>query len=470
MTIEHEQSLIGGLMKIASCESDIASYILSTLKPASFSTLVNKEIYKGLLFLNANKMYFDNLSVMKQLDKNDFVEIRDIDLCYQYAADASLLRQYSTAIKDESMERFSVAKIADIQDMITNPENGNIAQRLGLAESVISGLIEQMQNREEKGLRDAGYWAGEWIDDKGAYHAGEHTSYTLGITDIDEAFKPKGVLPGSLVVIGARPKMGKTFTAVKIIDHFLKETDKSVCCFSMEMRGVDIWERTMSSRSKIDSDSFYSISFENTGFWDHAGATNNELANSNYYLDDSPQVSMAKVKKEVREVHRKNPVGLVMLDYLTLMGTEEAERNDLKYAQITKELKILAKELGCVVLLLIQLNRGLEARPDKRPVPSDGRDTGQIEQDCDVWIGLYREGVYNKDCGHKLTEAIVRLNRNGASPTAYMELNNGHFEDVSLLEAHRQIEDVKAEKRKLEEGENERGSFKGRGKRTGLSY
>ena len=226
----------------------------------------------------------------------------------------------------------------------------------------------------------------------------------------------------------------------------------------------------MSSRSKIDSDSFYSISFENTGFWDHAGATNNELANSNYYLDDSPQVSMAKVKKEVREVHRKNPVGLVMLDYLTLMGTEEAERNDLKYAQITKELKILAKELGCVVLLLIQLNRGLEARPDKRPVPSDGRDTGQIEQDCDVWIGLYREGVYNKDCGHKLTEAIVRLNRNGASPTAYMELNNGHFEDVSLLEAHRQIEDVKAEKRKLEEGENERGSFKGRGKRTGLSY
>ena len=95
---------------------------------------------------------------------------------FQYAADASLLRQYSTAIKDESMERFSVAKIADIQDMITNPENGNIAQRLGLAESVISGLIEQMQNREEKGLRDAGYWAGEWIDDKEAYHRGEQVS------------------------------------------------------------------------------------------------------------------------------------------------------------------------------------------------------------------------------------------------------------------------------------------------------
>ena len=468
MSIEHEQSLIGGLMKIASCESDIASYILSTLKPASFSALVNKEIYKGLLFLNANKMYFDNLSVMKQLDKNDFVEIRDIDLCYQYAADASLLRQYSTAIKDESMERFSVAKIADIQDMITNPENGNIAQRLGLAESVISGLIEQMQNREEKGLRDAGYWAGEWIDDKEAYHRGEQVSYTLGIQGIDEAFKPKGVLPGSLVVVGARPKMGKTFTAVKIIDHFLKESGKAVCAFSMEMRGVDIWERAMSSRGRVDSDSFYSVSMENTGFWDHAGGINVELANSQFYLDDSPCVSMAKIKKEVREVHRKNPVGLVMVDYLTLMGTEEAERNDLKYANITKELKILAKELGCVILLLIQLNRGLENRPDKRPVPSDGRDTGQIEQDCDVWIGLYRESVYNADCGHTLTEAIVRLNRAGSNATAYMELNNGYFEDINQLDAHRQVETVKEEKRKQEQADDEQSTFKGRGKRARL--
>ena len=198
MSIEHEQSLIGGLMKIASSDSEIASFILSTLKPASFSIRINKEIYKAILLLNANKMYFDNLSVMKQLEKNDWVEIRDVDLCYQYAADGSLLRQYSTAIKEESMERFSVAKIADIQDMITNPENGNIGQRLGLAGSVIFGLIEQMQNREEKGLRDAGYWAGQWIDDKEAYHSGKQISYTLGIQGIDEAFKPKGVLPGSL--------------------------------------------------------------------------------------------------------------------------------------------------------------------------------------------------------------------------------------------------------------------------------
>lgn len=462
MSIEHEQALIGGLMKIASCEAEIASYILTTLKPASFSTLVNREIYKAVLRLNSNKMFFDNLSVMKLVDKNDHVEIRDVDLCYQYAADASLLRQYSTAIKEESMERFAVAKIADVQDIITNPDNGNIGQRLGLAESVIAGLIEQMQNREEKGLRDAGYWAGEWIDDKERYHSGKQISYTLGIEGIDEAFKPKGVLPGSLVVVGARPKMGKTFTAVKIIDHFLKDSGKSVCAFSMEMRGVDIWERAMSARGKIDSDSFYSVPFENTGFWDHAGGINCDLADSNFYLDDSPVVSMAKVKREVREVHRKKPVGLVMVDYLTLMGTEEAERNDLKYAAITKELKILAKELGCVILLLIQLNRGLENRPDKRPVPSDGRDTGQIEQDCDVWIGLYRESVYNDQCGHSLTEAIVRLNRAGSNTTAYMELNDGRFEDVDQVEAHRQVEQAKSDKQKQEESNYEQSSFKGR--------
>ena len=107
---------------------------------------------------------------------------------------------------------------------------------------------------------------------------------------------------------------------------------------------------------------------------------------------------------------------------------------------------MLAKEIGCVVLLLTQLNRGLESRPDKRPFPSDSRDTGQIEQDCDVWIGLYRERVYDDKCPYNFTEAIIRLNRTGATGTGYLTLESGYFEDVDTLAAQKEIEEHKAKK------------------------
>lgn len=464
MSFEKEQALLGGLMKLNSKESDIACYVLDTMKASMFYSSVHKEIYKAIHKLYKQDRLFDNLSVLQSLSENNIVNLIDVDMCYQYHAEPQLMRDYANSVKESAQERFAIAKMADVTDIISNAENGDIQQRLGLCESVISGLIEQMQNREKKGLISAGEMAGKWIDDKEAYSKGTIKPYELGIKSIDEAFKPKGVTPGSLVVVGARPKMGKTFTAVKVMDHFLKTTDKAVCAFSMEMRNTEIWERSMSIRGKVDSDSFYNVPWENNVFWDMAGKINVDLANSKYYIDDGTNLTVSHIKNEARAVHRKNEVGLIMVDYLTLMKGEEAERNDLKYGEITKQLKSLAKELGCVVLLLTQLNRSLESRIDKRPFPSDSRDTGQIEQDCDVWIGLYRESVYNEDCGHDLTEAIVRLNRNGKCRTAYMRLCNGYLEDVCDLEANRVLETAKKDKNKQEEKDNE--SFSNRYKKN----
>lgn len=454
MSFEKEQALLGGLMKLNSKESDVACYVLDNLKPAMFYSLTHKEIFKAIHNLYKQDRLFDNLSVLQATTDNELVNLVDVDLCYQYHAEPQLMRSYANSVKESSQERFAIAKMSDVADIISNPDNGDLSQRLGLCESVISGLIEQIQKRESKGLISAGEMAGRWIDDKEAYSKGDLKPYELGISGIDDAFKPKGVLPGSLVVIGARPKMGKTFTAVKVIDHFLKTTDKSVCAFSMEMRNTEIWERSMSIRGRINTDSFYNIPWENTSFWDMAGKVNVELANSKYHIDDGTNLTVSHIKNECRAVHKKTPVGLIMVDYLTLMKGEEAERNDLKYGEITKQLKSLSKELGCVVLLLTQLNRSLESRVDKRPFPSDSRDTGQIEQDCDVWIGLYREGVYNEDCGHDLTEAIVRLNRNGKCRTAYMRLSNGYLEDVDDLEANRILESIKKDKEKQEADKN----------------
>ena len=142
--------------------------------------------------------------------------------------------------------------------------------------------------------------------------------------------------------------------------------------------------------------------------------------------------------REARNLHKRHKVGLVAVDYLTLMEADTSERNDLGYGRITKALKNLAKELDCVVLLLTQLNRQLESRPDKKPLPSDSRDTGQIEQDCDLWIGLYREGAYTDHPEDDRTEVLVRMNRHGRTGTVFIKQENGiivETEDQTRREA-----------------------------------
>ena len=449
---EIEQSLLGGLMKLANDQSDIATYVLKTLNANSFFTRVHSEIYKAIKLLSASNKLFDQLSVASYLSKNSDISLFDVDRCYSSYCDANLLRQYANVIKDAALERYALSKINDLQDLISNHDNGNVTQRIGLAESVLSGILESVDNRKNSGLRDGTEIANKWIDDIEGFLNGTNKPYDLGVKGLDEIMKPKQIRAGSLVVVGARPKMGKTFFATKIICHYLLTRDEGVSVFSLEMRDVDVWERMLAEKAKTNSNNFYTIPMANNSYWDSVGHSNIQLANTKIAIDDTPNITIKHIKAEVRKQHRKHKQGLIVVDYLTLMdGDGKAERNDLKYGEITKQLKVLAKELGCVVLLLTQLNRNLESRPDKRPTPADSRDTGQIEQDCDVWIGLYRESVYDKNVPYNLTEAIVALNRVGETGTAYMTLENGYFEDVDTLEAQKQITSHKESKNEDEQ-------------------
>ena len=203
----------------------------------------------------------------------------------------------------------------------------------------------------------------------------------------------------------------------------------------------------VSQESSVDSNVFWTPNSDRSQM-QKACAVAGDLALSNLYIDDTPGISMSHVVSEARRIRRKHGcVGLIAIDYLTLMKAEKAERNDLAYGNITKGLKNLAKEMACPVLLLTQLNRQLEQRPDKRPQPSDSRDTGQIEQDCDLWIGLYRDVVYNDKINAELqdiAEIIVRLNREGFTGTIYTKFVNGRYLDVdqtSVAAIHGRIEE-----------------------------
>lgn len=451
-----ERALIGALMKLGNSETKISEFVMSALKPASFYHMTYREIFKTITALYQTGNYFDVLSVIKAMQNNPSVSAVDIDKCYEFRASEALIREYCKKIKDLAIERFAIARISDVADMISNQDNGTIQERIGLAESVIDGLIDSIQGRDQRGFKDGFKLSNEWLDEVEAYGKGEESCFDFGIQGLDSIIKPKMIKAGSLIVVGARPKMGKTFFLTRIAEHYIKNRNQTVCLFSMEMRGSDIWERMLSGYAKINSDMFYTTPQDNTKFWDRLGTLNCELANKKIFVDDRAGKTVDEIKAQVRDVHRQTPVSVIGVDYLTLMDGEDAERNDLKYAKITKELKKLAKELNCVIILLTQLNRNLENRVDKRPMPSDSRDTGQIEQDCDIWIGLYRESVYNMNCGHNLTEAIIRLNRVGGSGTAYMTLSNGYFEDVSEVDANYMLEESS---RRQGGNKNESGSY-----------
>lgn len=453
--LEVEQAVLGGLMELKNKESDITIFLLNRLKTSFFTTKAHVEIFKAIKTLANMDKQFDSLTVSVATKDNPLVELLDVDRCYSYRSDIASIRQHTESLRDEAIERFTMSKLNDLVDMVANKENGNIKERIGLAESSLNSMINQITEGSDKGLKDGFHWANKWLNNIEDHHSGNLNNYTLGFQGLDELLQPKGIRAGSLVVVGARPKMGKTFFATRAVEHFVKDRGEAACVFSMEMTGEDIYERILSGYSRTNSNQFYTVPMENTCFWDEIGTQNTKLANEKLFIDDAAEVTINHIKNEVRKAHRKNKVGIVVVDYLTLMGgSDKAERNDLKYGEITKQLKILGKELGCLILLLVQLNRGLESRPDKRPVPSDGRDTGQIEQDCDLWIGLYRERVYNKDCPYNFTEAIVRLNRVGESGTAYMGLDNGYFEHIDTIQAQNEI--LKEETAKQEASENEK--------------
>ena len=238
---------------------------------------------------------------------------------------------------------------------------------------------------------------------------------------------------------------------------------KPALMFSLEMPSDQILEKLVGQKSGVNPSIFYMPATDDAddqyqgdydGDFKKAIATAGRLSEVDMlYIDDTPGLSLAHIVSESRRIKReKGCVGMILVDYLTLMTAEKADRNDLAYGMITKGLKNLAKELGCVVVLLTQLNRELEKRVNKRPLPSDSRDTGQIEQDCDYWVGIHREGAFDDSVPPGETELILRLNRHGSTGTVYCNQINGAIYDTDQQAAA-------AERRGREQQPKKKGGF-----------
>lgn len=454
--LDAEQGVLGSLLHLGDYQLESCQKTFSYLKSNAFYSRSNRLIYEAMKIVGGRGDRLDLVTVSDYLEKNNslvdaggFIYLAEL---MKYTVGASNISAYARIVRESAIHRFSVDKMQNVIAMMNDTSNGDVYQRLGMLETTISEIMNMGMRNEKSGLIHISEALGNWLDNREQVlnDGVDKNAFTTGVESLDEVLGVKGMRRGSLVGVGARPKMGKSAFMMLLANHFSLDLNEVVAIFSMEMPSVEIAERAITNRTLVNPSEFYrGTSEEVNGKIDLAFR---EMLNSNMFVDDRSGLRLSEIQSEARRIRKeKGSIGLVCVDYLTLMTAEKADRNDLAYGVITKALKNLAKELNCVVLLLTQLNRGLESRLDKRPLPSDSKDTGQIEQDVDLWIGLYKASVYDESLSYPgLTEAIVRLNRHGGTGSGYVEMKQGFHVPIPTNEGIRMINDRDADKRESE--------------------
>jgi len=433
---EAEEALLGGLIKLQDMSTDLAANALEIVKPEFFSHQQHSLIFAIIKRMAANNQPVDAVTIDEEAQKLEKGYLVDFEYLAELASSETPcpvnIVSYATIIREKAVQRIITENLHRSIALINDPKAGTIGDKLGEIEAMINSAGEFAQTGEEKGLRHAKIIAHEWLTElNDRIENGVPAGFTTGIKALDEILAPATIPEGSLLVVGARPKVGKTATLATIVNHFGIDRQEDSAVFSMEMTDRQLIQRMVVGRGKFNPELLYTG--DGAGY---AGLSKGleAVKGSKIYIDDSTGVSLSDIVRKCRKLMREDGVKLklVAVDYLTLVKQQKAERNDLAVADITRGLKSLAKEIGGVVLLLTQLNRQLEQRPNKRPIPSDSRDSGQIEQDCDLWMGLYRDSMYQEGAPEDgLMEMIVRLNRHGNTGTAFGELVHGVVQETN---------------------------------------
>ncbi len=439
--IEAEQSVIGGLL-LDDDNSERVQKVLAMLKPEAFYLRVHQIIFAEIRQMLRDNKPVDGLTLFDSLESKGLIEqIGGFAYIGQIAMNtpsAANIVAYAASVRESAMERYGIQRMTEATELLYARNGMSAVEKYEAIQSIFTQLTDHSKTGSRRGARTLADVADDWVAEVEKRFDPNQRSRGLstGIKSLDEMLEPKGLVRGSLFVIGARPKMGKTTLYSQLaINCALNEKLPSIM-FSLEMPDKQILERMIGQASGVNTDIFY----RGAGRDEEFAIANARLAemveSQNLYIDDTPGASLSHIIAESRRIKReRGKVGMVLVDYLTLMTAEKADRNDLAYGLITKGLKNLAKELECVVVLLTQLNRDLEKRVNKRPLPSDSRDTGQIEQDCDYWMGIYREGAYDENYPQGDTELLLRLNRHGSGGVVYCEQRNGAIYDCDQIQA-----------------------------------
>ncbi|MGF6273364.1 replicative DNA helicase [Massilia sp. UYP11] len=415
-SIEAEQSVIGGLLRDNAAWDRIADF----MHAEDFYRYDHRIIFEQMVrLINAGKPA-DVITVYEacnQLGKAEEVGgLQYLNAMAQNTPSAANIRRYAEIVRDRGILRQLITVADEISGNAFNPQGKEVKQMLDEAESKIFAIAEQ-------GARGAQGWLAvqplltqvvERIDELySRENQGEITGVPTGFIDLDRM--TSGLQPGDLVIVAGRPSMGKTAFSVNIGENVAIEAGLPVAVFSMEMGGTQLAMRMLGSVGQLDQHRLRTGRLHDED-WPRLTHAIQKMNDAQLYIDETPALNPIEMRARARRLARQcGKLGLIIVDYLQLMqGSKAGDNRASEISEISRSLKGLAKELQCPVIALSQLNRSLEQRPNKRPVMSDLRESGAIEQDADVIIFLYRDEVYNPDSPDKGTaEIIIGKQRNG---------------------------------------------------------
>ena|SRR3990167_5821438 len=408
-----EQSVLGALL----IDPRAWDKIVGTITEGDFYRKNHAVIFTAMQSLAKRNQPFDVITVTEELKSHGELDKAGGDLyLYELAKNtptAANVKAYADIVREKSVLRKLIEVSTDITEEAYSTGAGAAQALLDVAESKIFKIAEQ--NSRGTGpveLATLLSKATNRLDE--LYHSDNAiTGMETGFKDLDNL--TSGMQKGDLVIIAGRPSMGKTAFAMNIAEHAAIKSGEPILVFSLEMPGEQLTLRMMSSLGRIDAHRVRTGQLTEAD-WPRVASAVGVLSDANMLIDDTPALTPNEVRSRARRVAREyGELGMIVIDYLQLMqvvGTKENRTNEI--SEISRSLKAIAKELNTPVLALSQLNRSLEQRTDRRPVMSDLRESGAIEQDADVILFVYRDEVYNEDSADKGTaEIIIGKQRNG---------------------------------------------------------
>ncbi|TNF01882.1 MAG: replicative DNA helicase [Gammaproteobacteria bacterium] len=412
-SIEAEQAVLGGLMLSNGAFDSVASVI----SEKDFFASDHQLIFETMRQLSAEQKPLDLITLSESLENNSQLDhvggsVYLAELANNTPSSANI-SAYAQIVLERSIIRQLISAASDIVKKGYNPLGWDSSKLLAEAERKLTDII---QNRPKQGgflsVNDLLKQAVERIDQ--LFNNDEDiTGISTGFDDLDE--RTSGWQPADLVIVAGRPSMGKTSFAMNMAEHAVLHQDKPVLVFSLEMPASQLIMRMMSSLGKIDQTKMRSGNLSEDD-WPRLSSAASRLKDRPLYIDDTPGITPMELRNRIRQIAREQgDPGLIVVDYLQLMsGSVPTDNRTNEISQISRELKTIAREFSCPLIALSQLSRNLEHRPNKRPINSDLRESGAIEQDADVIVFIYRDEVYNEDSPDKgVAEVIIGKQRNG---------------------------------------------------------
>ncbi|HGE6108049.1 TPA: replicative DNA helicase [Vibrio cholerae] len=428
-SLEAEQSVIGGLLLDNERWDTVSEHVMTQ----DFYSRPHRLIFDGVKSILEAGKPLDLITLSEYLEQRE--QLEDVG-GFAYLADlakntpsAANINAYAEIVAERALVRNLIGVANEIADAGYDPQGRNAEDLLDLAESKVFAIAEA-RTRENEGPKNVDSILERTLERIELLYKTPQdgvTGVNTGFTDLNK--KTAGLQGSDLIIVAARPSMGKTTFAMNLCENAAMEQDKPVLIFSLEMPAEQIMMRMLASLSRVDQTKIRTGQLDDED-WARISSTMGILMEKkNMYIDDSSGLTPTEVRSRARRIAREHGgLSLIMVDYLQLMRVPALTDNrTLEIAEISRSLKALAKELNVPVVALSQLNRSLEQRADKRPVNSDLRESGSIEQDADLIMFIYRDEVYHPDSPLKGTaEIIIGKQRNG--PIGSVRLTfQGHY-------------------------------------------